>query len=382
MQYLKCTLLRTRLSIGLLAIGLLCLAVDVAVADDLQSKINKSAENDVLTITERQLDSPLTIQKPLTLKAEAGKEVLLDVTADRPALRISGKGPVVIDGITIKWQLATSQGRGQEPAAVWVQDCPVTFKNCKVIASGNAKRCPTALLGAGFSKVNVEGCRFEGFEFTVNCAGGAEMTMTDCELINPGHCGASVFSGSTLEVTRTLVTGSKYHGLRSSGGTIDIHDNLIIANKNRGIYLGNKAALGRVHNNVIADNGTGISAFGGSEVVIENNVFSGNEYSGVDSRSSCPLNVKNNIFTGNVYGFVLFKDEGRNTLKLGANCFWDNETDLKDIAAPESILRVDPEINNADAGDFSAKAEAVKKMGLEKTATISGLWKKHLVHQR
>ncbi len=374
MQKLKCTVLGT-----CLVIGLLCLAANVAIANDLQSKIDTSADNDVLTITERQLDSPLTIQKPLTLKAESGKEVLLNVTADRPALRISGKGPVVIDGITIKWQLATSQGRGMEPAAVWIQDCQVIFKNCKVIASGNDKRCPTALLGTGFSKVKVEDCRFEGFEFTVNCVGGAEMTIADCQILNPGHCGASVFSGSTLEVARTLITGSKFHGLRSSGGKIDFHDNLILKNKNRGVYLGNKAARGRVHNNVIADNGTGISAFGGSEVVIENNIFSGNEYSGVDSRSSCPLNVKNNIFVGNVHGFVLFKDEGRNTLKLGANCFWDNEADLKDIVAPESTLRLNPEIHNPEAGDFSVTSDQAKAMGLKDSATISKVWKKHSI---
>ncbi len=345
-------------------------------ADSLQSKIDSATEGDMLRLSEQKHDSPLVIQKPLTIIAEAGKEVILDVTADRPALRISGKGPVTIDGLTIKWQLATSQGKGKEPAAVWIQDCPVTFKNCKVIANGNEKRCPTALLGTGFSSVKVEGCRFEGFEFTVNCAGGAEMSITDCDIVNPGHCGASVFSGSTLEVARTLVTGSKYHGIRSSGGTIDLHDNLIIANKNRGIYLGNKAALGRVHNNVISGNGAGISAFGGSEVVIENNVFIDNSYCGVDPRSSCPLEVRKNIFTQNESGFIQYEDQGRDAVKLGTNCFWKNKTDLKDIPEPESTLKLDPQLTNTDTGDFTAKAKEVKGMGLKDSTAISKVWKR------
>jgi parallel beta-helix repeat protein len=41
-------------------------------------------------------------------------------------------------------------------------------------------------------------------------------------------------------------------------GTLNMTDNLIINNANRGVYLGNKSARGTIANNVIIDNGTGI----------------------------------------------------------------------------------------------------------------------------
>ena len=86
--------------------------------------------------------------------------------------------------------------------------------------------------------------------------------ISDCLILNPGHCGITVYSGSTIDVARNIITGSRYHGVRSTGGTLNMHDNLIIRNKNRGIYLGNKSASGHVSNNVILGNGTGISAKG------------------------------------------------------------------------------------------------------------------------
>jgi nitrous oxidase accessory protein NosD len=252
------------------------------------------------------------------------------------------------------------------------------LKNCRIVAAGNGQRCPAGLSMAGFSKVNIENCRFEGFEFTISCGDGAEGSIVDSVILNPGHCGISVFSGSKLEVSRCIVTGSEYHGLRSTGGTLIAHDNLIVKNKNRGVYLGNKSAHGKLSNNVIQGNGTGISAFAGTDVAIENNVILDNSYSGLDSRDACPIAVKNNIFADNTRGFVLFAESGKNEVRLGRNDFWKNETTVENIDLPDDSLQVDPQFAAAAEGDFSVGAATLTEaeMGLADATVIRELWKK------
>jgi nitrous oxidase accessory protein NosD len=197
-------------------------------------------------------------------------------------------------------------------------------------------------------------------------------------VVNPGHCGISVFSGSKLEVARCIVTGSEFHGVRSTGGTLIAHDNLIVKNKNRGVYLGNKSAHGKLSNNVIAENGTGISAFAGSDVAIENNVIVGNSYAGLDSRDTCPIAVKDNVFANNTRGFVLFAESGKNEVSLGRNDFWKNETTVENIDLPEDSLQVDPRFVAAKEGDFSTGAAELTAggLGLTDAGAISELWKK------
>ena len=77
-------------------------------------------------------------------------------------------------------------------------------------------------------------------------AGGAKGSITGCLVSNPGHCGITAGPESTVSVTGTIVTGSRYHGLRCTGGELNAENNLVIANKNRGFYLGNKPARGTI----------------------------------------------------------------------------------------------------------------------------------------
>jgi nitrous oxidase accessory protein NosD len=349
-----------------------------AAEDSLQGRIGAAEAKGTVAVSAGTLKESVKIDKALTLKGENPETCVLDVTDDTPAIAIATKEPVTIEGLTIRWQLATSDGKQGPACAILAKDAQVTLKNCRIVAAGNGQRCPAALSIAGFSKVSVENCRLEGFEFTINYGDGAEGTIVDSVVVNPGHCGISVFSGSKLEVSRCIVTGSEFHGLRSTGGTLIAHDNLIVKNKNRGVYLGNKSAHGKLSNNVIAENGTGISAFAGSDVAIENNVIVGNSYAGLDSRDSCPIAVKNNIFAGNTRGFVLFAEAGKNEVSLGRNDFWKNETTVENIDLPDGSLQVDPQFVAADAGDFSARATELTAggIGLTDAGAVSGLWKK------
>ena len=360
------------------ALGLNELSTAGAAEDALQGRIGAAEAKGTVRVSAGTYRESVRIDKSLTLKGENAESCVLDVTNDSPAISVATKEPVTIEGLTIRWQLATSEGKQGPACAILAKDTQVTLKNCRIVAAGNGQRCPAALSIAGFSKVSVENCRFEGFEFTINCGDGAEGTIVESVVVNPGHCGISVFSGSKLEVARCIVTGSEFHGLRSTGGTLIAHENLIVKNKNRGVYLGNRSAHGKLSNNVIAENGTGISAFAGTDVTIENNVILGNSYAGLDSRDTCPIAVTNNIFADNTRGFVLFAESGKNEISLGRNEFWKNETTVENVDLPEGSLQVDPQFAAAAEGDFSVGAAELTEaeMGLADARVIRELWKK------
>src|SRR5690606_22723161 len=126
----------------------------------------------------------------------------------------------------------------------------------------------------------------------------------------------SVFSDSKLTIARCIIAESAYHGLRSTGGTLIATDNLILHNKNRGIYLGNKSAQATIRGNVFLANGTGISGFARSQGTIEQNVFLDCEYAAIDSRETCRLNISDNFLQGNKRGIVLHSESGDHQLQV------------------------------------------------------------------
>jgi nitrous oxidase accessory protein NosD len=364
---------------GVAIVGALVLGpAGVRGEDDLQALMARAAAGGTVTVPAGTYKAPVTIDRALTLRGEGNGKCVLEVTADQPAITVATTKPVAIEGLTIRWQLATSEGRGGPACAVFVKDGSATVRNCRVVAAGNTQRCPAAVQCAGFSKVALESCRFDGFDFTIGFGGGAEGSVTDCVIVNPGHCGVTVFEGSTLDVARNVITGSAYHGLRCTGGTLTAHDNLIIANKNRGVYLGNKSARGKVSNNVILGNATGISAFAGTDVTIENNLLLDSSFAGLDTRDSCPITVRNNVFQGNTRGLVLFAEAGKTEVNVGRNSFWNNKADSENLHLPASSLRVDAGLAGPDKGEFAAQSEPTTEggQGLTDATVFRALWEK------
>lgn len=347
---------------------------------DLQRLIDAAKPGSVVKVPAGNYDRPIKIDQPLTLKGENREECVLTVTANEPAVFITSRKQVTIESMTIKWQLETSQRTDSRSCAVAVKDGQATLRDCRLLPMGNFKRCPTAVQCLGFSNVDLRECWFEGFEFTITYSGGSEGRILDCVVINPGHCGITVYSGSTIEVARNIVSGSDYHGLRCTGGTLKARDNLVIANKNRGFYLGNKSAHGVVTNNVIQDNATGISAFGGSDVLIKNNLILGSSFAGLDTRDSCGIRIHGNLLLDNTRGFVVFKESGRNQFTLGRNSFWANDVDAENIDLPSNSFLTDPLLESKKEGDFSPRSELIKanKQGLSDPNVFRPLWKKWL----
>jgi len=257
--------------------------------------------------------------------------------------------------VTIKWQLATSD-RAEYPFALAVNDTKAVVENCRFLSPDNTKRSPVAINSSGFSELTVDTCRFEGFEFTVCFGQGTKGTIRNSLVMDSGHQGISLYSGATAEIVGNVVTGSKYHAVRSTGGTLNMTGNLIINNANRGIYLGNKSARGSITNNVIIGNGTGISGFAQSKVKIENNIIADSSYAGIGMRDSCSLSIRDNIFKGNERGWIMFKELGRNGNATYRNTFWRNKVDTENLDKTADSIVADPAFVDPDNGDFSLKS--------------------------
>lgn len=352
--------------------------VRFALADDrpLAERIATAAPGETVALGAGRSDEPLVIDRSLTLTGATPDESFLEVTADVPALVVTDRAKVTIEGMTIRWQLATSEPEPGPATAILVKDAELTFRNCRIVAVSHPGRCPSGLLADGFSKVRLDKCTVNGFEFAVNIGGGSEGSLVDTLIDQPGHCGATVFADSTLHVSRCVVARSGYHGLRATGGTLVATDNLIVSNENRGVYLGNKSATTTIRNNAFVNNVTGISGFARSNGEIARNVFLGSEFAAIDARDSCGLTIQHNIFQNNERGFALFEESGRNQVTLADNTFWNNVADTEGIERPASSLAVDPQLTDVARGRLGSRSPDVLKAkhGLSDAKVIERLW--------
>jgi len=373
---------------------------------DLQARIDAARAGDTVIVPKGKYTEPVVISKSLTLKGESREDCIFELTSNKPGISLGtrGRGNVTLTGVTVKWQLATSERQDTAPCAVHVKDSKALIEDCRFTPLGNYKRCPVAVQAEGFSNLTLKACEFEGFEYTIGYTGGAKGVIEDCVIRNSGHQGASVYSDSTLTVQRTIITGSRYHALRNTGGTLHVKDCLLIKNANRGMYLGNRSGKGSIANNLLIDNGTGISGFARASYTITNNVICSSGYAGIDMRDSCRLSMRKNILVGSGRknkededeggGMCLFREGGENYNLIGANTFWQNiadlralekvdnswedTTDLKALDQTEDMIQADPLFTDPAKGDYSLKAGPAKDQGhgLTDPSVLKTLWAK------
>jgi prepilin-type processing-associated H-X9-DG protein len=345
----------------------------------LQQLIDFARRGSTVIVPRGVYTKPIEINKSLTLKGESRADCVFEVTDDKPAIFVDtkGKGKVTIEGITIKWQLATSDNM-RTPFALYVRDTKAEVENCSFLPLGNFKRSVVAVRADGFSNLTISRCRFEGFEYVVGYGEGTEGTVSDNLIMDCGHQGITLYAGAKAQIIRNVITGSRYHAVRSTGGTLFMKDNLIINNANRGVYLGNKSARGTISNNVIMGNGTGISSFAESKVKIENNIIADSSYAGIGMRNSCSLLIRNNIFQGNERGWILFKEGGKGGNTAYRNTFWKNRIDAENFRKTANSVEAEPDFVDPDNGDFSLRRGLAKgyKQGLTKPQVLKTLWER------
>ncbi len=351
----------------------------LAKVDDMQQLIDSALPGATIIVPKGLYTNPVRISKSVTLKGKSRIGCIFEVTANEPAISIDtkGKGLVTLEDLTIKWQLATSDKNTERPFALGIKDSKTSVKNCRFVPLGDFRRSPVAVRAEGFSQLDIGSCRFEGFEYVICYGPGTKGKTENCLILDCGHQGVINYSGSTLRIERNVITGSRYHAIRSTGGILYVQDNLIINNANRGLYLGNKSARGTITNNVIMGNGTGIGGFARSRFEVRNNILANSSYAGIGMYQSCSLRIQDNIFIGNERGWVMFEkgDKGDNTAYR--NTFWQNKVDAENFQKTANSIETDPSFVDPENGNFSLRPGPVKEhnQGLTDSQIFKTLWK-------
>ncbi len=344
----------------------------------LQEMIDAAKSGDTVKVPKGVYKESITIDKSITLRGVSRDDCVIEVNSNKPAVTvdIQGRGKVSIEGLTVKWQLATSDNT-ETPFAMMIKDSKVEINNCRFVPLGNFKRSPVAVNVMGFSDADIKNCEFEGFEYVICYREGTKGALEDSLIMDCGHQGIIAYSGAKVKIKRNVITGSKFHAVRSTGGQVVVEDNLLINNANRGIYLGNKSGSGSISNNLIIGNATGISGFASSKYVIENNVIADSSYAGISFRNTCSLQIRNNIFKGNQCGWIMHDEGGRNNNGCEMNTFWQNKTDAENFRKTANSIIENPHFKDPRHGDFSLKSGAAKdnEQGLTNTEIFKRLWK-------
>jgi len=343
----------------------------------LQETIDAAEAGATIEIPEGTYTEPIRITKSLVLK---GSKCILDVTANEPAIfiDIQGKGHVLLEGINIKWQLASSD-TCEYPFAVAVKDSTAEIKNCTFRPLGNPQRSPVAVRSLGFSNMTLSDCDFSGFDYVVCYGEGTKGTLQDCFIRNCGHQGVILYSGAEASVIRNIITDSKFHAVRTTGGTLKMSDNLILNNKNRGVYLGNKSGKGMIENNLLISNGTGIDGISACQFGIQNNVILKSEYAAISAIPQARLMIAGNVLMDNVRGIIIQKKEGQVDpvqSKIAKNVMWANKTDMENCESTDA-LRQKPDFIDPAGGNFTLTDEAFKNIGLKDPKPLFLLWQKY-----
>ena len=344
----------------------------------IQELVDLTAKGATLQIPAGEFEGPIVLNKDITLKG-AGEATVLTATADAPLINVAKKVEAALEGLTLKARRETSDRVDPPSCTVYVKDAKATLQNCSVIAPDNIQRCPLGVLVTGFSEVSLIDSHFEGHANPIIYAEGTKGAIQGCIVRNPSDCGFTSHANSEVTIEGNIFAGSAKHGIRCTGGTIHVRDNLIIKNRSRGFYLGNKTSHGEIINNAIIENGRGVNTHASCDIEIENNVIYKNTYTGVDTPSYGRIQVKNNIIAENEKAGFMVYEKGNHKFKVGKNTFWGNGVPAQDYKLPSSTLEENSNFANAANGDFTPENKAVKSTGhgLTNPAAIKVLWEKY-----
>jgi len=351
-------------------------AQDASANFDVQAAIEDASSGDTIVIPAGTYTDPITIDKELTLD---GRDAVLEIKSNRPAIQIDTSKAVVLRNLQILQRAETKPQQGDRPYAVYIYEGDVLIEDCTFKGTGSSAASPCAVLATEQSILNIKNSRFDGFNFTIQFGNESSGSVEGCLIMNPGHCGITVAGSSEVSLTRNIVTGSRYHGIRCTGGEIIADSNLVIANRNRGFYLGNKSAFGTLSNNLIIDNATGINVFANSKLSIINNVIIGSSYAGLAIIDTATVDFENNVITQNergVIGFSAVKGETPSIKLRGENIAFDNATQSEGIKLPSELIGVDPQFKDSGSGLFAAEENKAHGMGLTNPEAMQSLWKK------
>lgn len=348
--------------------------------NSLQAMIDATEAGKTLTIPAGTYEEPIKISQAIRLVGSEDGQTVIKVTANEPAILIDtkGKGQVEVRNLTINWQLATSD-KHDMPFAVAVKDTEAVITDCVFKPLGNPQRSPVAIRSMGFSKMNVGSCDFSGFDYVVCYGEGTKGSMSRCFIRDCGHQGVILYSGAEATVERNIITGSKFHAVRSTGGKLTMKDNLIINNSNRGVYLGNKSCSGSITNNLLIGNASGIDGMSACKFKVANNVILKSTYAAIAVRPYSMLDIQNNVISDGPRGVIVHQEEGKSDpvrSQIGKNLLWKNQTDFENCDSPDTIKQ-EPDFIEPGNGNFKLADTAFEGIGLSDPKVIFDLWQKY-----
>ncbi len=341
---------------------------------NLQQAIDDAKSGATVIVPEGTYTKPVAIKRGITLKGEVGS--VLKIESNTPAILVDAYNGAVIDGLTIQYKCTDEAQEVEHPYAIFVRGGEATVQNCRFEALGSGKESPGAIMADAKAEVLVKACRFDGFEFPIQFWNGAEGRVEECIVLNPGHCGITIGHGSKAALIQNIVTGSGYHGIRCTGGYIEADSNLVIRNRNRGFYIGNRSAEGRLSNNLIVENSIGINVYANSELEIVNNVILRSSFAGLSIIETADLEMEHNIVAENEKGVVGFSADKEKEVSVsidGRNLIHGNKIASENTELPSKTITDAPGFSNPDEGLFKSP---VNRMGLEKPEPLQALWKK------
>ena len=354
------------------------------VGDNVVQKLIDEAEpGQTVTVPNGTYTHQVRINKPLTLRGESREGCVFKVKANGPAIHVDNvsEGQVRLEQLTVAWEMNSAVRRtDMSPYAIWILSSRALVKDCWIRPmTPGTSLASVALRVDGTHPVEVQTCRFDGFEFTVCFGKASQGRVTDCLVLDGGHQGITGYDDSNLAVERCIVSGFEYHGIRCTGGILTVQDCLIADMQRCGIYLGNKNSQGTISNCVFLRNPSGVSGYYLSRYNIRNNVFLESSQSAIGAWDTCRLTVEHNLFQDNAKAIVLYEKEGKNGNVIKANTFWKNNTDMENCELPSESITQDPKFTQRDQGDLSLRDGPVKgqKHGLTHPAILKQLWDRY-----
>lgn len=338
---------------------------------DLQRQIDQAAAGTIIDLAPGRLDGPVLIEKELTLRGAGSDQTIITYRGDQPAVMIRGARRVRLENLTVHWAPRSTDAKTEYPAAVAVRDADVVLQSVALRPLDRPHNTPYGLMAAGRADVQFVAGESRGFAYALIWQEGASGRVTDSDLRDAGHSVVTVHPGSEVEVARNLLADCGYHAVRVTGGTVDMHDNIVMGCKRAGAYLGNKDAHGRIYQNLFTGNLGEIWGYYGSDVTIDHNLFYRSKDSAIIFWNTCALVVRSNSFVANpaaLRQYVQANDPAKLGVQLDGNHYWANQEPVQPgrkigaeggvderfrILNSANAIEGDPQFRGAASGDFT-----------------------------
>ena len=363
---------------------------------ELQQRIDQTSVGEVVKLGPGTWKGPILIEKSITLQGTSSNQTVLEFQGNDPAVMIRGAEGVRLENLAVRWAPGSTDAKLEYPAAVAVRDGAVVLHSVSLEPIDRPQLTPYGLMAAGRADVQFIQGRSRGFAYALIWQDGAVGKVTDSELRGAGHSVVTIHPESKVEVARNLLADCGYHAVRVTGGTIDMHDNIVMGCARAGAYLGNNNAHGRIYQNLFTGNLGEIWGYARSDVTVDHNVFYRSNDPAIIFRNTCALDVRANSFTGNPVAlrqYVGVEDPAKIGVRLDGNHYWANRVAIEpgrkvgtnagvddrfQLIESDTALAGDPKYQDPESGDFTPMAGSVL---LRNNRAVAGLLDPKAIYQ-